>query len=268
VAFFKRLFRQSVKPAAPAQTLAMVLLPEGSRLDADAIVGRLAERSPSTPLQSVESKEQAMTASFAGGLIGLVHVPAPVPDVDLTGPTALAWHWPDANTMVAGHKSHIVCFAASPTLTVVDLHLFHTQLIASIVESTNAIGVYVGDGLLVRRASDYVDEANGAGPQTLPVMLWVGFNVVREGSEHAVYTTGLARFGLLELETSVAPLPVETLLDRVAGIAAYELSAGTQIGDGHTIGGTPEERFRVRHGVSTYIPDTPAALISFAMPVA
>ena len=266
--FFKRLFRRTARSSAPAQALAMVLLPEGATFDPSAAIRRFADRFPSARLENIESQDQATTASFQGGTVGFVHVPIPVPAGDLEGPAALAWHWPGAATVIANHRTHVICFVSSPALSAVDLHLLHTQLIASIVEVTGALAVYVGDALLVRQGVDYVDEANEAGPENLPVLLWVGFNGVREETGHAAYTTGLARFGLLELETTVTTVPITTLLDRLGSIAAYELSTDTQIGDAHTVGSSAEERFRVQHGASTYMPDTLVARVSFDTAVA
>ena len=244
------------------QALAMVMLNPGATFDADQAIRRLIETSTDLPsIVDVNTKDGATVANIPGGTVGLVRMPMPIPAGDLVGPTAVAWHWPSAADTIAAHDHHLIVYATSSALERLDLRLFHTKLVASILASTDAAGVYVGDAMLVRSSQDYQGDAARASRDNLPIMLWVGFNAVREENTLSAYTSGLSAFGFLELEVHRSTQSLADLFGALADIANYQLSSGRALNDGDTFGATEFDRSRVFHRPSAFIPGTKVALL-------
>jgi hypothetical protein len=115
--------------------------------------------------------------------------------------------------------------------------------------------------MLVREASAYVSEAEAASHTALPILIWIGFNPVKDSGGNSAYTTGLTSFNLLELEIRQTPRDWSEILVFLADIAQYELKARVQIGDGDTVGSSEAERITIRHLPSAFIPDMTVAVI-------
>jgi hypothetical protein len=254
--------RGEPKQQKSANALAMVLLPELEASGGGAAFDYLQANWSDLPdIGDVEVSDSVVTASIPGGALGLVHIPMPVPPGDLEGPTALAWHWPDANVEVARHRSHVIVHAGSSTLTPVDLRLLHSKLAAAVAAISGGLGVYVGDAMLLRAAGDYIDEARDASSDAVPTMLWVGLNPVSDDGALSAYTTGLTNFGLRELEVHRSSRPAAEVLGTLADVATYQLRSGRGFGDGDTFGASEAERIPVRHTRSAFLPDTDVALL-------
>lgn len=238
----------------------MVLLRDRQPLDGQAVFDYLRTHWADLPsITDVETKEMATAGVIPGGVLGLGQMPMPVPRGDLEGPAAAAWHWPTAAADVGAHESHVIVFASSTKLDQVDVRLLHSKLVASVAALTNALGVYVGNALLVRAAADYVAEARAASREALPTMLWIGFNPVSDGDGFSAYTTGLTAFGLPELEVRGSMRPPAEVFGTMADAATYELQTGRVLRDGDTFGHSVTERVPVRHTRSAFLPDTTVA---------
>lgn len=255
-------FRPTQRKSVAANALAMVLLPGERILDASAVFDYVRAHWTDLPsVTDVETKEGATSAAIPGGSVGLVQIPMPVPSGDLAGPSAVAWYWPTAAEEIARHQSHVIVFAGSTTLSAVDLRLLHSKLVAAVAATTDAIGVYVGDAMLVRGAADYVNEARAASREAVPMMLWVGFNLVVENGTVSAYTTGLTGFGLPELEVRRSARPAPDVLGTMADAASYQLRTGRLLRHGDTFGFSESERIPIRHTRSDFLPNTTVAVL-------
>lgn len=263
-----RSARQSPSPPVPASAaLAMVLLERPATLDVVELDARLRPRAGELPMPSDLSAGEGgvVAGTIPGGAIALMALPLPVPPSDLEGPIALAWHWPEAATVVPTHGAHIIVHAGSTTLDPVALRLVHTQLVAAIVEQTAALGVYIGHALLVRSAADFLADARDAhdsAGESLPILSWVGFHPVGEDNGTlSAYTTGLEQFGMFELEVRHTSQAVPELLGMLADVALYQLTSGARLKDGDTFGASAEDRRTVRVVQSNFLPETPIVLL-------
>jgi hypothetical protein len=250
-------------PAPATHALAMVLLESTAVVDAAAILAQLRTHAPDLPLTDVETSDTGVTtAKIPGGAVGIIRLPMPVPHGDLAGPVALAWHWPEAEETVARHGAHVIVHAASDTLDPLALRLLHTRLVAAVAATTDALGVYIGEALLVRAAADYVEDAREASAENPPLLSWVGFNLVGEPDDRfSAYTTGLERLGMPELEVRRVAQPAPAVIGLLADVAHYQLTTGKRLKDGDTFGASADDRRRVRHARSSFIPKTPVMLL-------
>jgi hypothetical protein len=251
-------------PAAPS-ALAMVLLREPVAADGQAVLAHLRRQGALLPPITEVSEEQGvLVARIPGGTVKMLSLPAPIPPQELEGPVALAWHWPTAREEVAAHQGHVIVHASSTEVHPMDLWRLHTRLVAALVATTPALGVYVGDAMMVRSREDWLDDALATEGDGLPILLWVGINPVREEDGRAsAYTTGLSSFGIMEMEVRGSARSFEDVMGRLADAALYQVSTGARLGDGETFGFSSEDRHAVRHLPSRFLPDTRVAVLEW-----
>ena len=266
MSLLNRLFGRGDQQAQSHHALVMVLLPVIAPPDGRRVLDHLKSQWPDMPaFGEPQVDETATTVDIPGGALVFAHLPVPVPAGDLTGPLAVAWHWPEADDVVAAHQSHVLVHAASKAMDRLDVRLLVTRVAASIVTVAGASGVYVGDAMLVRAAADYVEDAHASSRHELPMLSWVGFNLVGEddGSLSA-YTTGLGAFDLQELEVRQTDRPHAELLGLLADLAHYQLVSGKELKDGDTFGASADDRTRVRYEESAFIPDMTVTLLALS----
>lgn len=181
--------------------------------------------------------------------VGLM--PAPLPASELADPAAAAWYWPEAAATLKQHRAHAVVSAETETLDPIDLMLTLSRVVAAVAACSSSVGIYVGGAKLVHKVDDFVSESITATREQLPLYLWLRFDLSETTpGALALFTTGLTQFELMELEFAASLLDPQTLMDRAFNIAHYLLDHGAVLSDGHTIGTSADERFRVRHGAS------------------
>jgi hypothetical protein len=262
VGLLKGLFGKRSKESKQQGTSALVmpLLPAGD-VDWHAVFGQASRRSPDFPRVAPHVEGMVATADIAGCAVAASLMPIPVPSNDLAGPVAVAYHWPDAATVIAGHEQHAIIFARSDTVDAVDVHLLVSRLAAASLEVANGIGMYVGHAMLVRDAAGYISDISSASREEVPVTAWVGFNAVNDEGALAAYTTGLTAFGFRELEIRRTSLEPDTVMNTLMNVASYQLSTGRVLKHGETIGYSETQRNTVRYAPSAFIPEMEVAVI-------
>jgi Domain of unknown function (DUF4261) len=261
----RRLFRREKPQGATSHALAMVLLGDDAPFSGDAALDFLTTHWTDLPsVAGRETKDAVTVANIPGGVVGVVHVPMPVPSADLAGPVAVAWHWPEAAHTVAAHRAHVIVHAGSTTLSTIDLRLLLTKLAASVLSASNGVAVYVGDAMLVRSAADYQKDAANASRSELPILSWIGFNPVREGDQLSGHTTGLTAFGLRELEVRKRTMVPSEMFGMLADLANYQLVSGKVLRDGDTFGSSDADRTRIRYRSSAFIPEMAVAEVQLS----
>jgi hypothetical protein len=251
----------------PPGALAMVLLREPVPADGQAVLAHL-RRQGALPLlpaiTGVREEPGVLVARIPGGTVKMVSLPAPVPPGDLEAPVALAWHWPTARDEVAAHRGHVIVHASSTEVRPMDLWRLHTRWVAAVVATMPALGVYVGDAMMVRSRDDWLDEALATEGDGLPILLWVGINPVREEDGRvSAYTTGLSSFGIMEMEVRASARPFEEVMGRLVDAALYQVGTDKRLGDGETFGFSAEDRHLVRHLPSRFLPGTRVAVLEW-----
>jgi hypothetical protein len=192
----------------------------------------------------------AMTFTINGMRGAVAVVPMPIPEGELDGPVATSWLWPDAQEEIERVTAQVVTWVsgAGPQ---VDAHRHLTRLVSAVVRATDALGVYWGAAGQVVRADVFDGVAHKCDEDdSLPVVLWVDFRVFVEDGRSALFTVGLTAFGLMELEIAPSGREVGELREFALNVATYLIEQGPVLGDGHTVGGSEEERVVVRHAPS------------------
>jgi hypothetical protein len=134
-----------------------------------------------------------------------------------------------------------------------------TKMTSAVVQRTDAVGVYWGEGTLVHEPSEFVRQAAAVNPQGIPGPLWLDVRVEEnpDGSSRC-FTTGLAPLGFLEIEVAKSTLTPEELMEFIGDTACYIVNNRLQIPDGDTLGRSATEQYKVRHAKSMF--DRPPVL--------
>jgi hypothetical protein len=233
----------------------MVMLPSTAPIDAGRVLARLRDSASDTvSITDISIKNDIVTGQIPGGLIGMAQMPVPIPLKELEWPAKIAWHWPSAQEDIARHHSHVIVSATSNTLDRLDLHLFHTRLVAALLEVSGAIGVYAGGAMLVLSSPAFIEFARDASRENLPLLCWVGVHPVAEKDKTAsAYTVGMKAFGFLELEIRRSRRAIDEVIGRLADMGQYQILSGRHLNDGDTFGVSETERHRVRHVRSDFL---------------
>jgi hypothetical protein len=78
----------------------------------------------------------------------------------------------------------------------------------------------------------------------------VDFRPLVDGGRPSLFTTGLAAFGLMEIEVAGSSLAPDDLGQMASNIATYLIENGPVIRDGDTVGGDERQRILARHAPS------------------
>src|SRR5262249_36020035 len=135
-------------------------------------------------------------------------------------------------------------------LSKLDSALLQTRIVAALIEESDAVAVYWGATLNSRKV--FLEQSANVPRDRIPTWLWVNYRLSRDAASDRLSfsTDGLKDFGLMEIEAKDVALPFKDAYAHVEGMAAYLIAKGPIVRDGDTIGSSPTERIRVRHGPS------------------
>jgi len=193
-------------------------------------------------------------------------MPIPIPWERLAEPCAENRLWPEAAEVCAQHRTHLlVGLKGEPDP--LRRHLMLTHFAAALAQETDALAVlYWDNGGVVQPAEWLCRWAPEAGPEDLPLMLWINFHMFMHEGTPFVATRGLRTFGLMEVEAGSSSLKPMELLEYVYGAAHYQCLQGPVLKDGDTVGASAEERHLVRHLPSVMDRDETVIRILFEEP--
>lgn len=205
------------------------------------------------PAIAYEWDEGVLEVPFRGGrlIVGLMDVP--IPWSQLEGPCATAWWWPEATERMREHKYHLWVVLTRGAIEPIERRLILTKAVAAILRSTDAVGVYWGEGTLVHEPKEFVLQAKSATPADIPGPLWIDVRVEEnDDGSFRCFTTGMAPLGFLEIEVTRSTLPRFELMEFVGDTVCYIVNGRLRIAPGETMGPSATEQYKVRHSSSRF----------------
>lgn len=234
--------------------VAMVMLPSLEASPSEAIVEAYQQRRGAREeVGEVTLEQEILFFEAGGGRATVAKMGAPIPWSELEGPCQTSWWWETACQDLQAHPNHFVVAVMGAAGDPLDAALQLTDLVAAVLETTPALGVYWGSGTLVTQRELFLDLAREAGRETPPIMAWVDIRVFpNDDGTRTVFTTGLDAFGLMEIESEGARGESEEIWAFVQNLASYLLNQGPVINDGDTVGPDAAERIKVRFAASIF----------------
>lgn len=249
-----------------------MLLREPVPADGQAVMAHLrrqgVQEDPSfLSITEVSEEPGVVVGRIPGGTVTILSRPTPIPRQELERPVALARHWPTAREEVGAHQGHIIVHATSTPAHLIDLWRLQARLVAAVVATTPALGVYVPDAVMVRSRDDWLDESLTMEGDNFSLLLWVGINPVREADGRvSAYTTGMSSFGVMELEVWASARPFEEVMDRLLNAIDHQAGTDKRLGDGEIFGFPADDRHPVRHLPSRFLPNATVAVLEGGEP--
>ncbi len=203
--------------------------------------------------KTIEVQENTLAFTLDGNTAAVALVPAPIPWSNLDGPCETAWWWPEAASRMRGHDSHLLLVLGGETGDAVRRSLALTHLTAAVAAHVDTAGIYWSAGRLVHNPQVFLEEARRAGPENLPLHLWVDFRIeANDDSTLRLFTTGMKVFDKMEIEIPSSGHEPAEVFNFACSIAEYILSRNAEIRDGHTIGRREDEKVLAAHAPSMF----------------
>ncbi len=227
-----------------AVDLGFILVGDGGYPDPAAVVASCARRAIELEFVAGDKPEPMTFEIAGGGLIFLMLMPVPHPDVASMqqGPTS-----PPIEDMLAA-KAHFVVSGLEIAGDVRAHDLLLANVMGAVIENTSAIAVMLGHGLVFHRAELYAEMAAlGVETGELPPEIAVDITTARESETHMSFLThGLARLDREELYITCAVTGKGALgfvFDMVRGLLA---DPPMNLPTGDTIGRTADEKIQIQ----------------------
>jgi Domain of unknown function (DUF4261) len=240
--------------------LAFILLDRPIAPDMNAVVAAIQARHPGTAVDLPDGQGAAsLLIRCAGEIIVVMNIQAPLPRDERVLSTASIL-WPEARSAFDRHRAHLIVTTMREDLHPLTAARIKTAVVGGLIASTpGCLGVVWGSRVAhpAQRWLDLSRDAFAPYPQ-FPFMLWIGIHPFRDGPTTGAITYGLSSLVGREIEFEGNELA--SIIDKVAGLAAYLIERGSMIPEGHTFGASETERFKVQHTTSRRFNNTPVLL--------
>lgn len=196
-------------------------------------------------------------ASFAflvdGATVAIGHMPVPIPLSDIKATAEYAYNWQTGLDDTKDHKSHLIVSLLNGKRDQLNRYKVFTNVICSLLRTTNAIGVYMGSQSLLIPKADYLDEAAQMSDDYLPVNLWVYFGLRVANGRNSGYTYGLKQFNKAEMEILNSSKGLHDIRGFLFNITHYILLYNVVFRNGETIGSSENERIAIEYSKGVFV---------------
>lgn len=180
-----------------------------------------------------------------GAMVGLTHIPMPIPGDELSECAKLAYNWDSAMEDLKDYTSHGVVFVKAKNATALEQAILLSKTLASILRTSEAVGIYQGSQSLLISKDQYLSGAEELKEGGLPIQLWVYLGLRKSETGNSIYTYGLANFGKKEMEVVNSHLDLEELYSFITNICSYVIGHDVTFKHGETLGYTEDQKIRI-----------------------
>lgn len=235
------LFRKKARKNSPPIILGMVMLRDADSFDAILFMDDL-KLHISPVIGDPSGGNDALTFSVDGELVAIGVMPVPIPKGELEANAPYAYNWMNALEDVSSHQAHLIVTVMGGSGTSVKRHRVFTEVIASLLRTTAAIGVYMGSQSLLIPTDDYLAEAEMMSDDQYPLNLWIYFGLRSSDGKGSGYTHGLKQFNKLEMEIVDSDKSLEDIRGFLFNMSHYVLDYDVVFKHGQTCGMSETER--------------------------
>jgi hypothetical protein len=183
--------------------------------------------------------------------IGIMEIPIPSDDIESTA--EYSYNWMTVLEDTRDHQAHLIVTMIHGTADMVKRYKIFTEVIVSLLRTTEAIGVYKGNQSLLIPKDYYIEEASLMDEEFLPLNLWIYFGLRSENDNGGGYTYGLAQFNKTEMEIVDSGHSLEEIREFLFNMAHYVLEFNVTFRDGETCGTSEEEKIKISYSNGKYI---------------
>lgn len=201
----------------------------------------------------ISGDNETATFNINGQLVAVAQMPAPIPAEEIEETASYTYLWNNVLEECINHTTHALVSMLSGEMDNVERHIIFTKLNASILRTSNAIGIYQGMQTLLLPKALYIDFANLLFEDILPIQLWVYIGLVDEENSNSAYTYGLKEFGKTEIEIIESEMQRSDLYDFIIAIASYIIESDVTLNNGETIGFTADQKIQITESKGKFL---------------
>ncbi len=222
----------------------MVMLRGDNSFERDTFVGDFKSHYKDT-IKEPTGDNGSFVFDSNGEMVAIGYMPVPIPAGDIEGAAQYAYNWQTALEDTKEHKSHLIVTLMPGGQDQIKRFRIFTNVLSSILRTTNSIGVYKGNQSLLIQKEDYLSEADTMSDDYLPLNLWIYFGLRTSDKGKSGYTYGLKEFKKSEMEVVNSSKSLEDIRGFLFNISHYVLDYDVIFKDGQTCGVSEEEKIKI-----------------------
>lgn len=232
--------------------LGMIMLQDENSFDLESLINDY-RNNYNYKIQEPTGDNLSFVFEIEGEMVAIGHIPAPIPSGEIEATAQYAYNWPTAIEETKDHKSHLIVSVLSGGLDQLKRFSIFTQVICSLLRTTNAIGVYKGNQSLLIPKDDYLEEACLMSDEYLPLNIWIYFGLRITDKGNSGYTYGLNEFAKTEMEIVNSEKSIDDIRAFLFNIAHYVLDFDVTFQDKQTCGLSEEEKIAISYSKGIYV---------------
>lgn len=232
--------------------LGMVMLNDNNSFDVESFVNDF-KNNYGDNIKEPTGDNGSFVFTLDGETIAVAHMDVPIPTGDIEGTAQYAYNWQTALEDTKNHQSHLIVSLMQDGNDQIKRFKIFTQVLCSLLRTTNAIGVYKGNQSLLILKEDYLNEAEAMSEEYMPLNLWIYFGLRVTDNGNSGYTYGLKEFNKTEIEVVNSSKSLEDIRGFLFNIAHYVLDYDVTFEDGQTVGGSEDEKIAIRHSKGQFV---------------
>ena len=204
----------------------------------------------------IVTKEQRSAASFqtAAGKAMLTQSDSAIPNDEASHAASGNVFWKDGPQEADKHESYLVVMASCPG-DEIDVMIFLTSIVRTVLDATDAIGVYWSKGKIANSKAFFLKSSAKVTRTSLPLHLWVRFQLVRNEDGLKAYTIGMKQFRHQEIHTTRCGWKTNELVGCVYDAAHYIVSNNVILTERDTLGRTEKDKLEIRFVPNPFQPE-------------
>ena len=245
------LFKKPIPETKPHILMSMVLFP-GKDCFSFLWFAEDLKQQYGAELGSEGNDDVAAAFKIKDEQVYLMNMNFPVPSDDIEETAKYSYNWLNAAKDLEDHQGHIIISLTDHTPNPIKCFRIQTEMICSILRTTDAIGVYDGGQSLLIPKNDYLTESQTMSEDHLPLNLWLYFGLRTTKGKTNGYTYGMRAFGKPEMEILDSDKTLEEIYQMLWNIAHYVLLNNVSFVAGQTFGYTPNQKLDISYSKSRY----------------
>lgn len=154
------------------------------------------------------------------------------------------------------HKSHITVVIHWKDNGPIQSNLLFNKIIASIMNHSKSIGIYIGDRSLLLKKDFYIYETNLITENILPISTWIYIGSWKDNNKCSWYTYGLNDFGKREIEIINSEKSTEEIFELLYRLTSYVIESNITFKDKEYIDISNDEQCKISISKGIYLENT------------
>jgi len=232
--------------------LGMIILKDKNSFDLDSFIKDY-NNNYSDRIKEISGDNTSAAFKIDNEMVAIAHMPIPIPPDDIEGIFEYAYNWQTALDEIKDHKSHLIVSILKGGPDQIKRYKIFTQIICSLLRTTNSIGVYKGNQSLLIPKDDYINEAEFMSSDYLPLNLWIYIGIRNNDRGNSGYTYGLKEFNKTEMEVLDSSRNLGDIRGFLFNIASYVLDYDVTFKDGQTCGLSEDEKIAIKFSKGQFV---------------